>query len=216
MSDCLNHKKIILYGAGGHAAVVESALKKLNVEIVGVIDDYAKIETVLVEAKVIGKQQLLENLYSDGFHNIHIAIGSNESRKILYNKLSSIGFSVKEIIHPTAIIEAGVSIDAGTFIAANSVICARVKIGKACIINTSSSVDHDCKIDDFVHVCPGARLAGNVKIGEQTMIGTGAIVIPGITIGKNCLIGAGAVIIRDVPDNSRVIGNPGRIVNKKF
>jgi acetyltransferase-like isoleucine patch superfamily enzyme len=73
-----------------------------------------------------------------------------------------------------------------------------VSIGKHCIINTNSSIDHDCVIEDFVHISPNAALGGSV--------------IQGIRIGKWCTIGAGAAIIRDIPDGATVVGNPGKII----
>ena len=68
------------------------------------------------------------------------------------------------------------------------------------IINSGAIIEHDCIIEDFVHISPNAAIAGGVKIGEGTHIGIGACVIPGITIGKWATIGAGTVIINDVPD----------------
>jgi acetyltransferase EpsM len=85
-------------------------------------------------------------------------------------------------------------------------------IGKHCIINTSSTIDHDCKIEDFVHVAPSSSLAGGVEVGEGSFIGLGAFIIQGIKIGKWCVIGAGSVVIRDVPDFSVVAGVPAKFI----
>lgn len=51
-------------------------------------------------------------------------------------------------------------------------------------------------------------------IGDNTLVGMGAIVLNGAKIGKNCLIGAGALITENkvIPDNSLVMGSPGKIV----
>ncbi|WP_067149403.1 serine acetyltransferase [Pseudotamlana agarivorans] len=51
-------------------------------------------------------------------------------------------------------------------------------------------------------------------IGNNVKLYTNCTVIGGITIGDNCIIGAGSVVIKDVPANSTVVGNPGRIINK--
>jgi len=51
-------------------------------------------------------------------------------------------------------------------------------------------------------------------IGNNVIIGAGAKVLGNITIGNNVRIGAGSVVIDDVPDNSTVIGVPGRVVRK--
>ena len=49
-------------------------------------------------------------------------------------------------------------------------------------------------------------------IGNNVVIGTGAKVLGGIRIGDNARIGAGSVVVRSVPENSTVVGIPGRVV----
>ena len=49
-------------------------------------------------------------------------------------------------------------------------------------------------------------------IGNNVVIGTGAKVLGGITIGNNARIGAGSVVVHPVPENSTVVGIPGRVV----
>ena len=85
-------------------------------------------------------------------------------------------------------------------------------IGKHCIINTGASVDHDCKIEDFVHVSPHATLCGDVNVGEGTWIGAGATIIQGKKIGKWSVIGAGSVVVNDIPDNVLAFGNPCKVI----
>jgi acetyltransferase-like isoleucine patch superfamily enzyme len=51
--------------------------------------------------------------------------------------------------------------------------------------------------------------------GKHICIGANAVVKQGITIGRNCMIGAGSVIIKNVPDNSTIVGNPGKIIKNK-
>ena len=51
-------------------------------------------------------------------------------------------------------------------------------------------------------------------IGNNVVIGGGAKVLGNITIGDNSYIGANAVVIKDVPPNSTVVGVPGRITKQ--
>jgi carbonic anhydrase/acetyltransferase-like protein (isoleucine patch superfamily) len=53
-------------------------------------------------------------------------------------------------------------------------------------------------------------------IGDNTLIGMGAIVLNHARIGQNCLIGAGALIPEGkvIPDNSLVVGQPGKIIRQ--
>ena len=85
-------------------------------------------------------------------------------------------------------------------------------IGKHTIINTNATVDHDCQVDDFVHIAPGATLCGGVKIGKGTLIGANATILPNCIIGKNVRVGAGAVVTTDIPDNVLVVGVPAKII----
>ncbi|MCG8386779.1 MAG: acetyltransferase, partial [Cytophagales bacterium] len=93
-----------------------------------------------------------------------------------------------------------------------TVVNAGTVIGEHAIINTSASVDHDCVIEDFVHIAPNSTLCGNVQVGEGTLFGAGAVAIPGVKIGKNCTVGAGAVVVNDVPAGATVVGNPAKII----
>jgi sugar O-acyltransferase (sialic acid O-acetyltransferase NeuD family) len=95
-----------------------------------------------------------------------------------------------------------------------AVIQSCVSIGKHCIINTTASVDHDCLLEDYVHISPNATLCGAVSVGEGSQVGAGAVVIPGIKIGKWSLVAAGAVVMKNVPDNVLVLGNPARVVKR--
>lgn len=53
---------------------------------------------------------------------------------------------------------------------------------------------------------------GRVTIGDNVFIGADSIILPSITIGNNVVVGAGTVVTKDVPDNSVIVGNPGRII----
>ena len=53
-------------------------------------------------------------------------------------------------------------------------------------------------------------------IGDGSLIGIGAIILNGVTVGRNCLIGANAFLPegKDIPDNSVVLGAPGKVVRQ--
>lgn len=52
-------------------------------------------------------------------------------------------------------------------------------------------------------------------LGDNVSLGANVTIIGDVTIGNNVIVGAGSVIVKDVPDNSVVVGNPGRIVSNK-
>ena len=53
-------------------------------------------------------------------------------------------------------------------------------------------------------------------IGNNVIIGAGAKILGNIKIGDNTRIGAGSVVVDDVPEHCTVVGVPGRIVQQKF
>ncbi len=53
-------------------------------------------------------------------------------------------------------------------------------------------------------------------IGNGVIIGAGAKILGNITIGDNTRVGAGSVVVEDVPEHCTVVGVPGRIVQQKF
>ena len=74
------------------------------------------------------------------------------------------------LIHPNAVVADDVEIGCGSVVMAGAVINPGAKIGKGVIVNTSSSIDHDCVLGVYVHVSVGAHLAGTVTVGNNTWI----------------------------------------------
>lgn len=198
---------VYLYGASGHAKVVTDVVlsNKANV-ISGVFDDNTSINK-FNNLPFFGS---FEPSKIDKLSKLIICIGDNLIRKNISDKLININFLTA--LHATSVVSKNSSIKQGTVVMANAVVNSGATIGQHCILNTASIIEHDCIIEDFVHVSPNATLTGGVKIGEGTHIGAGAIIIPNITIGKWCKIGAGTVVLKNIPDNSVVVGNPGKII----
>jgi acetyltransferase-like isoleucine patch superfamily enzyme len=57
---------------------------------------------------------------------------------------------------------------------------------------------------------------GSVKIGNDVWIGYGVIILPGVSIGDGAVIGAGSVVAKDIPPYSVVVGNPAKVIKKRF
>jgi serine O-acetyltransferase len=78
-------------------------------------------------------------------------------------------------------------------------------------------------IGDDVILYQGVTLGGTGKdrgkrhptLGNRVVVGTGAKVLGNITLGNNVKIGAGSVVVYSVPDDSTVVGIPGRVVRSR-
>lgn len=110
------------------------------------------------------------------------------------------GFTGVEI-HPSATIGRGLFIDHGMGV----------------VIGETAVIGHN------VTLFQGVTLGGTGKergkrhptIGDNVVIGAGAKVLGNITVGNDSMVGANAVVIRDVPAHSTVVGVPGRITRTK-
>jgi len=79
------------------------------------------------------------------------------------------------------------------------------------------------EIGDDVIMYQGVTLGGTGKergkrhptIGHNVVIGTGAKILGNITIGNHTKVGAGSVVIRSVPDDCTVVGVPGRVTRTR-
>ena len=92
-----------------------------------------------------------------------------------------------------------IDLGTGSNVQENSVL--HTDIGYPLSIGRNCTIGHNA----ILHGC---------TIGDQSLIGMGAIVLNGAQIGCNCLIGAGALITEGkiIPDNSLVVGAPGKVV----
>jgi sugar O-acyltransferase (sialic acid O-acetyltransferase NeuD family) len=207
---------LLVYGASGHGKVIiDAVIKEGNHRVVGIIDDDPKLwKGAFCGYRVIGGESVIKG---EAYRNckLILAVGDNAARKKLWRTINALGYELACAVHPSAQIGRNVFIGVGTVIMANTAINSGTKIGENTIINTGSTIDHDCVLEDYVHITPGAHLAGNVHVGELTHIGIGASVIQGVKIGRNVIIGAGAAVIDDLPDNVTAVGVPAKVIKKQ-
>jgi virginiamycin A acetyltransferase len=57
---------------------------------------------------------------------------------------------------------------------------------------------------------------GDTVIGNDVWFGHESIVMPGVTIGNGCVIGSRAVVTKDLPPYSIAVGNPAKVVKRRF
>jgi carbonic anhydrase/acetyltransferase-like protein (isoleucine patch superfamily) len=89
----------------------------------------------------------------------------------------------------------------------------RTNVQENCVLHTDTGFP--LLIGDNCTIGHGAIVHG-CTIGDNTLIGMGATVLNGAKIGRNCLIGANALITegKEIPDNSMVVGAPGKVIRQ--
>jgi sugar O-acyltransferase (sialic acid O-acetyltransferase NeuD family) len=201
-------KDLIIIGAGGHGRVIADIAQKLGVyETISFLDDGDAKETMGLP--IVGKTSEVEKYVN--IADIFVAIGNSKVRGDFIERLLAMGVNVPTLIHPSAIIGACVEIGVGTAIMAGAVINPCSKLGKGVILNTCSSIDHDCIIGDYCHIAVGVHVAGTVTLGDKVWLGAGATIKNNVSICADCVIGAGAVVVKDITESGTYIGVPAKM-----
>jgi serine O-acetyltransferase len=102
-----------------------------------------------------------------------------------------------------------------------------VEIHPAAVLGSGLFIDHGmgvvigetAEVGENVSILQGVTLGGtstkrekrHPTLGDNVVVGAGAKIIGGFRIGNGSRIGAGSVVVREVPENSVVVGVPGRV-----
>lgn len=200
---------LTIFAAGGHAKVVCDIARLRGWQVAAfVVPSPAASE--FLGRPIVAEADALAGPPGDAA----VALGDCKVRAKLCERLLAAGWRLPVLVHPSAVVAADVTLREGTVVAAGAILNPGAAIGRGGIINTAASVDHDCRLDEYVHVCPGARLAGGVAVGRETWIGIGATVVQNVRIGAGVTLGAGAVLLEDLPDGVVAYGVPARIARR--
>lgn len=209
--------RVLILGAGGHAQVVADILLRARdagqaVDPIGYLDDDETLHhKILLGLPVLGHTDAYNRIPHEA---LIIAIGNNQIRKRLADRLSMAGETFISARHPASVIAPDVLIGPGVVICAGVVINTGSVIGAHVILNTGCTVDHHNTIGGWAHVAPGAHTGGEVFVEEGALIGIGATIAPRTTVGAWATVGAGAVVTKSVPPGITVVGVPARPLQK--
>lgn len=104
-------------------------------------------------------------------------------------------------IHPGATIGQGLFIDHGM----------GVVIGETAEVGDNVTIYHGVTLGGTGKEGTGKR---HPSVGDNVFIGAGAKIIGPIYIGENSKVGANAVVLEDIPENSTVVGIPGKVIKR--
>lgn len=210
--------KIGIFGASGLAREVADICFDVGADEIVLID--YRPDCRETDGLPIVDEEDVPRLVRDGFRFL-IGIGDTKLRTQVFGKFSELDFG--NVIHPAATFGRGqkerMLEGRGNIVAAGARLTNQIRTGNFGYYHVNCTVGHDCVIDDFVNVAPGANVSGNVHVREGAYIGTGAAVLQGrsvherLVIGKNAMVGAGAVVTKSVPQGATVVGIPARILS---
>lgn len=85
------------------------------------------------------------------------------------------------------------------------------------IVNGTATIGKNCNISPLVTIGRANRGSrkGVPAIGDKVWMGTGAVIVGNVVIGSNVLIAPNSYVNFDVPSNSIVMGNPGKVIERE-
>lgn len=202
--------RLLIVGAGGHGRVVaDIAASDGGWTEIAFLDDAVPVSQKSGAWPVAGGFSQLASL-AGRFDACIGALGDARLRLEHLAHAKAAGYRIPTLLHPQAAVSGRAQLGEGVVVCAGGIVNIGATIARGVIVNTGATVDHDCRLEEGVHVCPGAHLAGNVTVGARTWFGIGAVAKQGIRIGSDVTVGAGAVCLEDVPDGVTVVGVPAR------
>ena len=162
-------------------------------------------------AQVLGGDELLEGARALSASHFIVgtgSIGDSSLRERLYDAAIAGGLEPFTVIHPSASCAPAAAVRGGSFVGPGAVINTGTTIGVNVIVNSGAIVEHDCRVNDHVHIASGAVLGGGVVVEAGAHLGSGAILRQRVNIGARAIVGSGAVVIRDVAAAATVVGVP--------
>jgi sugar O-acyltransferase (sialic acid O-acetyltransferase NeuD family) len=212
-------RRLLVFGAAGHAKVVLDILRLIgSVIVVGLIDDYKSIGSKCLGHEVVGALRDLPAISAKLRRpEIVVGIGDNWRRAQIVTEIRAAQPDTvfARAVHPSAQVGSQVTVGEGTVIMAGAVVNAGCTIGPFCILNTKASLDHDSSMAAYSSLAPGVTTGGAVVVGAFSNVGIGATILPSVSIGQHVVIGAGAVVVKAIPDRVVAYGIPARIVRSR-
>ncbi|MBE7557785.1 serine O-acetyltransferase [bacterium] len=89
--------------------------------------------------------------------------------------------------------------------------------GMGVVIGETTVIGDDCTLFQGVTLGGTGKESGkrHPNLGNNVLVGAGAKILGNITIGDNCKIGAQSLVLHDVPPNCTVVGVPGQVVRRE-
>ena len=211
-------KKILLWGGRSKARVIVEMINEIygsSAEVVGIFDKTLTKPTFSSNIKHYSQNFKLNAICKQSTHFI-ICMGGEHgyARYLTAKKLEEAGLKPLSLISEYSILDKLECVGSGLQTMPGAVAHKFSTIGDQCILNTNSTIDHECIIGNGVHIMGSASVAGCVKIGNYSTVGTNATILPNVKIGNNVFVGAGAVVTRDIPDNEVVVGVPAKFLRR--
>ena len=207
-------RRIVILGANAAARIVAYNLSyHKEVEVVGFTDpDPARRGSELAGKPILGPDDVLAKLASQGVGHAVIAAGDPHIRARLRKRVADAGLELSNAIHPSAIVSPSATLGKGVVILAGSVLSDNPVIEDNVWIGLAAVITHDTRIGRDSLIGGRSAVGAEVEIGERAVVGWGTVVGPRRKIGADATVGFGSNVVHDIPERAVAVGNPASVV----
>ena len=135
------------------------------------------------------------------------------NRLLVYDKLKSMGYFLRNYISPFAYVSEQVETGENNIILGFSYIFDKVSIGHSNTIRMSVTIGNDCILGNGTNIGAGSVIGGATNIGNSCWLGLNCTINDHITIADETLVGSGAVVIRNTEQGTTYVGNPAKPIS---
>jgi acetyltransferase EpsM len=211
-------RKVAIIGGTGNGLVtaqviVDMAKAGQPVEMVGFLNDHQAVGSSIGGYPVLGRPcdwKALDEEISLVF--ALLSVGKMRERAELLETFEIPDSKMTTLVHPTALLGAGVTVGSGSVIASYVTCQPGSRVGKNSIVRAGANLGHDAIVGDFVDIGPNVTLCGYASVFKGAHIAPNAVVKDRTIVNEFSVLGAGSVALRDMEPGSLWMGNPGRRV----
>lgn len=133
-----------------------------------------------------------------------------------WERAAKMGFGKDSSIYDSSVVIGDVQVGSNVWIGPFTVIdgSGGIRLGDFCTISAGVHIYSHDNIKQTLTSGAMHIERSSVSIGNNVYIGPNAMVVKGVSIGNFCVIGANTFVNKDIPDNSIVLGLPGKVVGK--
>lgn len=208
-------KPLLIIGSSGHAKAVLEIVEALgHYRVIGLLDSFEAEGSEKDGYPICGRPEDAAILArTHGCRTFFVAIGDNWQRWRVASDVRRMvpGVEFPALVHPTSIVSRTARIGSGSAVMPAAYLGVNTFLGEGCIVNVASSVNHDCRLDDYSSLSAGVHLGGASSIGFRSSMGLGSTLREKATVGSDTVVGLGAAVLEDVPDGVVVFGVPAKV-----
>ncbi|NRD20806.1 NeuD/PglB/VioB family sugar acetyltransferase [Winogradskyella eckloniae] len=210
---------IVVFCAGPQTRVIIDILQdQPEYQIVGIIDSVIDIGNQFYGYTVIGRQNEVNALAKTyNFEAGIVGLGDNYLReKVVLEILEqNKDFTFINALSKFAYISPTAKIGVGNVIMPGVIINSEANMLNHCVINTNSSLEHNCKMEDFSSLSAGVTTGGYFNLGKYSAIALGVTILDRTTIGENVVVGSGSLVVKDLESHGLYYGSPAKRIRDR-